>query len=425
MPTQNHLAARGDPGDIPDRRIGIIGAGAAGLSLAHHLAEEGYRRVTVLEATGRVGGKCHTMDFEGRTYELGAGAMTPRYHEVRRLMRRVGMKASPRWSGLYVDTDVGRTSFVPPILGGGGWLRAPGETRRLLRLFRKHPRILEPGFDGIDSRLHASTTDFARREGIEVVAELAAPFFTGFGYGFYPETPAAYFLKYATIGGPVLELLDGGFGDLWRRVAKNIDVRLDARIDSVTRTDDRVCVQTRDERHEFDALALACPLDDALAFLDASATEKALFSRLRYNPYVAVGAITRGMPRARWGFVPGNFRRARVGHPMFIYRRWKDSDLMFFFGHPHEGDIDAFIEGARVAARSLGGRIEKIEIVKPWRYFPHVGTSDFDDGFYEKLEALQGERRTWYTGEALAFGAVEFCVAYSKELVKRCFAMPR
>jgi tryptophan 2-monooxygenase len=48
------------------QRICIVGAGAAGVVAAHHLRRKGYDRVWVFEARDRVGGKCCTVEHEGR-----------------------------------------------------------------------------------------------------------------------------------------------------------------------------------------------------------------------------------------------------------------------------------------------------------------------------------------------------------------------
>ena len=55
----------------PASRIGIIGAGASGLSAAYHLAQAGYD-VTVIEARSRIGGRVWTDNSLGIPLDLGA-----------------------------------------------------------------------------------------------------------------------------------------------------------------------------------------------------------------------------------------------------------------------------------------------------------------------------------------------------------------
>src|SRR5262245_448472 len=95
-------------------RIGILGAGASGLAAAHALTRAGYRSVCVIERADRVGGKCRTFLHQGRSYELGAGALTSAYTNVNELMDEVGVRATAGVSGLFTDLDNGRSSFLPP-----------------------------------------------------------------------------------------------------------------------------------------------------------------------------------------------------------------------------------------------------------------------------------------------------------------------
>ena len=55
-----------------DTKFCIVGAGAAGLSAARALREKGYKNITVFEKNNKAGGKCHTFEYEGRSYDLCA-----------------------------------------------------------------------------------------------------------------------------------------------------------------------------------------------------------------------------------------------------------------------------------------------------------------------------------------------------------------
>ncbi|MDH6567147.1 oxygen-dependent protoporphyrinogen oxidase [Streptomyces sp. SAI-117] len=71
-------------------QVVVIGAGIAGLAAAHRLAQRG-ARVTVLEASERVGGKLLPGEIAGARVDLGAESMLARRPEAVALAREVGL----------------------------------------------------------------------------------------------------------------------------------------------------------------------------------------------------------------------------------------------------------------------------------------------------------------------------------------------
>ena len=73
-----------------DTDVIVAGAGLAGLRAARDLTDEG-RRVVVLEARERIGGRGYTVELGGRHAELGGSWFTPEHDEVRAEIGRAGM----------------------------------------------------------------------------------------------------------------------------------------------------------------------------------------------------------------------------------------------------------------------------------------------------------------------------------------------
>ena len=73
------------------KRILVIGAGMAGLTAARQLAEAG-RKVLVLEARDRVGGRILTLRDQGEILELGAEFIHGRPPELWDLIREAGLE---------------------------------------------------------------------------------------------------------------------------------------------------------------------------------------------------------------------------------------------------------------------------------------------------------------------------------------------
>lgn len=97
--------------------IAIIGAGLAGLTAAYELSGSlpGDARVDVYEATDRIGGKLHTVAFEGGPTDMGAEAFLARRADAVEFFRSLGLGDSlvePSGLGSLVYVD-GRTEPLP------------------------------------------------------------------------------------------------------------------------------------------------------------------------------------------------------------------------------------------------------------------------------------------------------------------------
>ncbi len=62
-----------------------------------------------------------------------------------------------------------------------------------------------------------------------------------------------------------------------------------------------------------------------------------------------------------------------------------------------------------------------VHLQKIWQYFPHVSPEEQKQGFYKKLEALQGKKDTFFVGSLFSFEIVGNTASYSKRLVEKNF----
>jgi oxygen-dependent protoporphyrinogen oxidase len=413
-----------------DRRVCIVGAGAAGLSAAHFLRQRGYTRVQVLEASDRVGGKCCSITLNDNTVvEAGALGATGSYREVLRLARETGVGVVEPPDQIVFDVQTRQFQGLGKAFGRSLSAAAVVALMRYFLMALRHRSLRQPGFAGVPADLARPFSEWAAQRGMAALSPLLELPVTGFGYGSLQATPAAYVLKYIhlanfltllclALGRSASYRIAGGYEGLWRAVAKTLDVRLGSRISRIQR-DSVIRITTNAEQLECDALLLAMPLDQTLSFLDSSPLEEELFSQVRYNTYHAVLCRTQGLPDASISMhpLPG------PGAICLLARGWASTDVAVAYayagaGQDSPGEITAQLEGA---VGSLGGRLLGVDHHIAWRYFPHVGPELMAAGYFDRLEALQGERNTYFAGGLLAFETVEDVVAYSKRLTERFF----
>lgn len=409
-------------------RVAIIGAGPAGLSAAETLKEKGYKHVTLFEKSDHAGGKCCSVEYHGKWYELGAGILSENNIITRGFAKKYAVPME------VVD-------FKTPslILGEKTGLPLPPRSwieniqlllqgLRYRQLIKKYHRVTLPGFTRIDSDLHLPFSVWAEKHNLSLIAYEFGKYFTGFGYDFFEDIPAAYVLKYYSWE-TVRAFLQrkfykfpGGIQHLWTEVAKHHHVLYNTHVTQVKRGTRCVELTTNHGHMEFEAVILCAPLDEATThYLDATSEEQELFSKIKWCDYRVFGLQISGFPK-QTGYAPGNYTTKRKGHPVFWYLRHPDQNFYTFYAL---GDWKMTNEQMQQhiadLIRPLGGKIEHIETIRPWKYFPHVTSEDMKNGYFDKLEALQGKKRTYYAGELLNFSTVEQSAWYAKNLVERFF----
>ncbi|WP_051363367.1 flavin monoamine oxidase family protein [Deinococcus murrayi] len=157
------LDAEGRPGGDAAPDVLVVGAGLAGLTAARRLTQAG-RRVRVLEARDRVGGRTHTvrLPVTGVSVDLGGQWVGPNQPHVTALLRELGLETYPTHdAGHNLAHLLGRTrryrGLIPPL---PLWvlLDYARLSSRLERLARRVP--LEAPWTAPDAeRLDAQTFD--------------------------------------------------------------------------------------------------------------------------------------------------------------------------------------------------------------------------------------------------------------------------
>jgi hypothetical protein len=403
------------------KEIAVIGAGASGLAVARALRQLGHDDVVVLESAPRAGGKCCTMNHNGRSYELGAAVITPAYRQVRSLLDEHGVSTKLRPGARFLDPRTGRLAMrpmLPPELGLRDTLRLSKDVMRLIVGPVRAQKTRFPRLDAVPRAWYQSFGNWARMNELTPLLDILRPWATGLGYGFMEEMPAAYVINYMCLAGPFLELQEVGFGGLLQRVAARLDVRIGTRVERVARADNGVVIQTDRGTFDVERVVLACSFESAREFLDTRPEEQALFSEGRALDFQLIMANTRGLPSSAYVFLAHHAERAHCGKPTFYYRRYPDSGIINFYSYRGEGGLDGAEREVLALVDGLGGEVTEIITRRSYRHSPHVTSDGFGRDFHGRMQALQGQQRTFYVSEELTLGCVEAVVSYAQLVAK-------
>lgn len=405
--------------------IAIIGAGAAGLSAAEALKKKGYSSITLYERSDRVGGKCNTVEIDGREYEYGAGVLSAN--------NRIPLSLAEEHGVPIKQAEFDKTIHVNPdgsVLEQDSILKTTKNALAALKQYRSlfsTYDIASPGFAQTAPELMQLYTDFEREYGLEPLRPHIEKFFTGFGYSYLDDVPAIYVLKYANLETVQAFLRKkayvfvDGIQELWNVVAREHNVRLNSQISNIARTDGSVEITDQTGTAIYDALIITSPLDELHAFMDVSSDEDALFSKIKTVDYRTISTELSGFP-PKTGYVPEHFSRAHIGKPVFWYHRHDDTDVYTFYAIADDSISDEqAIAHVQTLVANMSGQLEQVHTVKRWKYFPHVDTATLQEGFYDSLEAMQGNKQTYYAGELMNFSCVGFTAEYATDLVERFF----
>ncbi|MEU0397705.1 protoporphyrinogen oxidase [Streptomyces sp. NPDC006208] len=321
--------------DTAAPHVVVVGGGIAGLAAAHRLLAAG-ARVTLLEATGHLGGKLQAGEIEGAPVDLGAESMLARRPEGVGLARAVGLGDRLQPPAVAAATVWTRDALHP--MPKGHVMGVPGTPEALAGLLSPEgiarigrERDLAPAELGDDVAIGAYVAD---RLGREVVDRLVEPLLGGVYAGdayrismraavpqlFEAARTHASLLDGvrdiqaraaagAQADGPVFMGIDGGLGRLPGAVADAVraqggEIRTETPVLGLTRGADGHGWQIRTDRSPLtaDAVVLATPAWSASALLAAESPVAAF--ELGQVEYASMALVTMAFRRADLAATP-------------------------------------------------------------------------------------------------------------------------
>lgn len=396
------------------KRVGIVGAGIAGLACAWLLARD--CDVTLFESGDYLGGHTNTVDItiDGVTHPVDTGFLVfnrRTYPNLTALFERLGVtiarsemsfavslaESGVEWSGTSLAT-----LFAQKVN-----LARPAFWRMMHEVVRFNREALRDGRAGFPSGM--SLGAYLDRNGYGgafrdwYLLPMAAAIWSCPTRQML-DYPVETFVRFCANHG-LLQLFDrpqwltvaGGGREYVKRLAQALpDIRLATPVRRVRRGGESAWIETAAATERFDAVILACHSDQALRILgdDASAAEREILSAVRYQRNRALlHTDERLLPRRRkvwsaWNYLGGaGDPGTRPVSVSYLINRLQPLP----FTKPVVVSLNPFIE-----PRS-GTVIGEFDYAHPVFDSAAIAAQ-------RRLDAQQGVRRTWFCGAWTGYG---------------------
>lgn len=424
------------------KKVAVIGAGATGLTVAKFLKRQGYEDVTVYEKESSVGGKVKSYAYAGKNYDTGAVLATSGFREILKEADLHNVEYIPfqkEFELVYGD----RKNTV------GGFLAenySKDEINKALLRFAAmiplNPKIATQGLNGLRDDMTLPMNAFLEKyPSLIPLADATEALYVGYGYGFYDETPAIYYLKLLyfyfmdNLRAQVADTLNrdyeaasyyfkNGYQSLWIAFAKELNVKLNAEVTAVKRVPAGHCtdvyITANDQTERFDKVVIATPFSAASRFLDLTDKEAELFPMVKAYNYYSVIYEADFMPAGATYFYRDNSQLADIGE-VLVTSNYVGGPAQTAYLHVPRGEGEAYIEQKmRAIVEDAGGSFRQLVKATQWRYFPQVDPENMQE-FFNALESLQGHNGTYYASSIMNFETVAQSYLYGKKLAKKHF----
>jgi hypothetical protein len=220
-----------------------------------------------------------------------------------------------------------------------------------------------------------------------------------------------------------------GYQSLWAAVAQGLNVKLSSEVTAITRRSpldaNPVTITANGTDEDFDVVIISAPLNRVGNFVALTSEEKELFSQVTSERYDVSLFTASGLPRGQVSFFYNNANPSQTNHVDAWANQNADSPAYVAYQiSDWSATNDQITKTLAGDVASQGGTFGNVFLRQDWDYFPHVSTESLNNGFYYKVEALQGDNNTFYVGGTLSFETVEHSARYAQALVKTHFPTP-
>jgi monoamine oxidase len=259
---------------LREHDVVVVGAGLAGLRAAQ-LLRDGGKRVLVLEARARVGGRTLTAPFAGRFIDLGAQWIGPQQRRVCALAQSLGLTTEDQYvrgkAQWILGTQRGTMSGLMPALPPMQLLKMLVALTRMELWARKVPKD-SPWLAARASEWDKLSVDdhLQQYAGNGLAHEMIATTMRVLFAAEPREISLLHALYYIHVGGGLTKITstrDGaqhwwfpeGAGSIATRLAKDLDVKLEEPVQAIDASTSRVEITTTRARYLAQRVIVALP----------------------------------------------------------------------------------------------------------------------------------------------------------------------
>ena len=306
----------------------VIGAGIAGLTAAHFLANA-RMSVKVLEASGRVGGRMTTDAVNGFLVDRGAQFLSSEYRLLLSLAAEFGLenkvRATSPWSAIVRNGKIRRMRAANPLhaltsglLGMSAWIKLGW---RIWQLRQSLNSLALNDYSQWSSFDNESVSSWANRAVDSSVTEyLFEPMLHGFYFQEPEETSLSLSLALLAFGFRRARALtlSGGIGTLPEAIASRLDVVFETPVVSIENGIDSVTITTGTSRLKADYVILAIPATEAQRLYFSGDALTGRLMATRYSATINIAVMTNhgfrlpGSLAAVYGLLIPRIERRRI-----------------------------------------------------------------------------------------------------------------
>lgn len=415
---------------MTNKRIAIIGAGPAGITLALELKDLGFQDVTVFGDFNEA--QCRTVEVDGVVADVGTCYVHSGYwNTVKPLVKRYGFNLNYLPGATLADD-----SLRKPAISTAQKIRTLMDLFRFLALSLRYLTLYRTA----QSRNYGVTMqEFLSARSLSAFSKsfIFGPGGIAQGYGFFSDItaygglrwfrPSIFFTPIANRVRRGTATIREGYGNLFRRVLADLNHRPEmiSRIHPVgnpgSGSPQVELVAASGERYVFDHAVIACRLDGIASPVSPLITSE----KIRTTRFFSLLWTSTSPPWFADRVYLTDAIKREDRNKILTYRVYglTQRGEYLYWGAGYAGDDTSNVDLKAALCAQVEGElrcnIRNVLFFHCFQYNVRFSVSAIREGLHLKINELQGERNIWYSGGLLSHWDVDSIMEHNRILAVR------